>query len=384
VVRAALHMIDQQHWDHVAALVDPVALKVFRDRRLEEARLDEERARESEQENLVSDPDFAFSIQDYFLQADTHQTHRDSGELRHTTGTSLAELEHMTAAQLLGVALRARDPRGALPDESSNADATPAVKLHPRRVIGEVISGDAAYVLYTSQWSEPRGVTNVIVLRRARGGWAMLPHGELFGHDAAAAAQAVAGSALPVLQPLPVRQAAWTSRSFRHQVTVDLFPSVLERFRGTPARLSELTAAAPAEWRTAQPEGKWSVQEHVGHLLDLELLGEQRLNDFRERAATLAAADMTNRKTAEARHNDVDLADLLQRFRAAREHLVARIASLTPDILIHSARHPRLDRYMNVTDWIFFMCEHDDHHLARIREQLTDLSIAGRSGRPLT
>lgn len=378
-MRAALHLIEHRRWNDVAALVDPVALRVYRERRLEEARLDAVRAQQASRFDQRSDADFSFAIQDYFGQSLFHEEQRESGELRHTGGSSLEELEQMTAAQLLGAALRSLDPRPELTDITPFGH-TQEPQPQPRRVLGEVISGNAAYVLYTSQWAQAQGIANLAVLRRTRGGWALLPHGELFGQNAATAAPELSERDVPRLTPLPVRMADWTSRSFPHQLTADLFPAVLERLRGTPARLSELTTAAPTSWRTVKPDGRWSLQEHVGHLLDLETLGEQRLDDFQTHAATLTPADMTNRRTEEARHNDADLGDLLQRFRVAREHLVARLASLTPDILIHYARHPRLERHMNVVEWMFFMCEHDDHHLARIREQLAD--FAAPSGPP--
>jgi hypothetical protein len=369
VVRAALYLIEQRRYDEVATLVDSVALQVYRTRRLEEARLDAQHAREVGHGDLVNDPDFSLAIADYFAQSDYHEKKRESGELRHGGGTSVEQLEKMTAAQLLGAALRSLDPR-----TSDDAGAAPGPGTQPRRVIGEVISGDAAYVLYTSRWSVPHGVANLAVLNRSRAGWALLPHGELFGQNAVSAPEGSAESTPKGLAALPVRQANWIGRSFNHLLSVDLFPAVLERLRGTPARLTELTASTPLSWRTAKPDGKWSIQEHVGHLLDLEALGELRLQDFLAHAASLTPADITNRKTDEARHNDARLADLLHRFRTARERLVAQLAGLTFDILIHSARHPRLERYMNVVDWMFFMCEHDDHHLARIRERLADLA----------
>lgn len=245
-MRTALHLIDQRRWDNVAALVDPVALKVFRERRLEEARLDEERARESANANLRTDPDIFFGIQDYFLHSDDHEAHRAHGELRHTSGTSVEELERMTPAQLLGAALRARDPRGTTTGEPADATAAYATQLHPRRVIGEVIAGKTAYVLYTSQWAEPRGAANLAVLRRYHGGWALLPHGELFGQHTGSVSAGVAEPSPLSLVRLPIRQADWTSRTFRHQVPVDLLPGLLERLRGTPARLSELLAGTPS------------------------------------------------------------------------------------------------------------------------------------------
>jgi hypothetical protein len=96
---------------------------------------------------------------------------------------------------------------------------------------------------------------------------------------------------------------------------VDLIPSVLERFRGTPARIDEIIGITPQRALTAEPDGKWSIQEHLGHLLDLEELGERRHADFEARAQMLTAADMSNRKTEEAKHNEVNISDAEARLR---------------------------------------------------------------------
>ncbi|MEE8148789.1 MAG: DinB family protein, partial [Longimicrobiales bacterium] len=66
--------------------------------------------------------------------------------------------------------------------------------------------------------------------------------------------------------------------------------------------------------------------------------------------------------------NDKVTQALLADFRAARERLVARLESLPADELGATALHPRLRQQMSVADLFYFVAEHDDHHLARIRE----------------
>jgi hypothetical protein len=173
---------------------------------------------------------------------------------------------------------------------------------------------------------------------------------------------------------LAVRQADWTSRTFDHHLAPALFPSVLERFRGTPVRAAELVRGVPSAVLRAKPLGKWSAQEHLGHLLDLEELGERRLREFMQRKPQLVAADMTNQKTVQANHNQRDSAQLLQDFSRARAALVAQMEQLPLDVIAHEAVHPRLGRPMNVVEWLFFMCEHDDHHLTRARELVRELT----------
>jgi uncharacterized damage-inducible protein DinB len=160
----------------------------------------------------------------------------------------------------------------------------------------------------------------------------------------------------------------WVEREFDFRLPVGVFPCVLERLRGTPARVEELVRELPPELLTERRGGKWSAQEHVGHLYDLDELHEGRLEDYARGLEVLRAADMTNRKTEEAGHNSARLEDLLARFRAARDSFVRRLESMTEEEVGRSALHPRLNKQMRVIDLALFVAEHDDHHLASIRE----------------
>lgn len=160
----------------------------------------------------------------------------------------------------------------------------------------------------------------------------------------------------------------WVERQFDFSLPVGVFPSVLERLRGTPARVEELVRSLPPELLTERRDEKWSAQEHVGHLYDLDELHEGRLEDYARGLEVLRAADMTNRKTEEAAHNDARLEELLALFRAARESFVRRLEAMTEEEAGRSALHPRLGKQMRVIDLALFVAEHDDHHLASVRE----------------
>jgi uncharacterized damage-inducible protein DinB len=160
----------------------------------------------------------------------------------------------------------------------------------------------------------------------------------------------------------------WFERQFAPGLPTDAFPDILERLRGTPARVEERVRGVPAALLTRRTGDAWSLQENAGHLLDLEPLWAGRLDDLRNGAPTLRAADLTNRATEDARHNAGSLAGIVAAFRAARAGLVQRLEDLGPDALRRTARHPRLAQAMSVVDLMFFVAEHDDHHLARMTE----------------
>lgn len=160
----------------------------------------------------------------------------------------------------------------------------------------------------------------------------------------------------------------WTDRRFSFDFPAGIYPEMIERIRGTPARLEDLFAGLPSETLTAQVDGRWSMQENAGHLLDLESLVSQRIDEYLAGNSALHAADMSNRKTYDAHHNEVAADSILSAFRTARHEIVNRLETLDAEIFGRSALHPRLNVPMRLVDMLFFQAEHDDYHLARISE----------------
>ena len=110
----------------------------------------------------------------------------------------------------------------------------------------------------------------------------------------------------------------WFERKFEFTFPVEQYPNLCVRLRGTPARLEEIMRGAAPDLLVVRREGNWSAQEHAGHLLDLESLWMARLDDFLADGNTLTVADLSNRRTHEANHNNRDLEDILAAFRLAR------------------------------------------------------------------
>jgi uncharacterized damage-inducible protein DinB len=160
--------------------------------------------------------------------------------------------------------------------------------------------------------------------------------------------------------------ARWFERRFDFSFPVELLPNICVRLRGTPARLEELVLPAGREALIRKDGEKWSAQETAGHLLDLEPLWLARVEDFIAGTTDLTAADLGNRKTHEARHNDRAMADIVGNFRAERSKLLQRVSELGPAMFSRTALHPRLKTPMRLVDHLFFVAEHDDHHLAQI------------------
>jgi len=165
----------------------------------------------------------------------------------------------------------------------------------------------------------------------------------------------------------------WFERKFEFSFPANLYANLRVRLRGTPARLEEVVGGCPRERLVRRPEpDKWSAQEHAGHLLDLEPLWTNRVDDYLAGGAELSVADLSNRKTREANHNARRLADILAGFRQARLLLVDRAEEFQNEVFTRSMLHPRLKKPMRLVDHLYFIAEHDDHHLAKIWELINE------------
>jgi uncharacterized damage-inducible protein DinB len=162
--------------------------------------------------------------------------------------------------------------------------------------------------------------------------------------------------------------AIWFERKFEFSFPVELYPNLCARLRGTPARLEETLRDHSPRVLTGKVQEKWSAQEHAGHLLELEPLWLARVGDYVESSSQLTATDLANRKTDQANYNARPLEQILTAFRAARETLMTRVVGLEPSLFARAIPHPRLQTPMRLVDHLYFVAEHDDHHLARIWE----------------
>ena len=166
-----------------------------------------------------------------------------------------------------------------------------------------------------------------------------------------------------------IRQIPWFERQFHFDFPVTLFPVIFSRLEGTLFRLHHILQTADEESSSYHAEG-WSVKQHLGHLYDLEDLWWLRLADFMQNKAVLTAADLTNRKTEEAGHNENTIENLLNAFARERQRLLETAFELDAVDLTRTSMHPRLNQPMRLIDALYFVAEHDDHHIAKISELL--------------
>jgi len=167
-----------------------------------------------------------------------------------------------------------------------------------------------------------------------------------------------------------MQKTEWFNRKFPVIDDNGTLPSIIERLSGTPARIEEIISNADPAILTWRPDGKWTIKEEIGHLSDLEPLWLGRLDDLVNGLTELRVTDLTNQKTHNANHDATAINVLLQRFREQRQLFVKKLLGLNDEQLLNSSLHPRLKTPMRTIDLAYFVAEHDDHHLASIRQIL--------------
>lgn len=166
----------------------------------------------------------------------------------------------------------------------------------------------------------------------------------------------------------------WFDKKFQFDLPQDKYKSILERLMKNPGIISSLVSALPKETLTKRIDNKWSIQENVGHLIDLEELHTGRIDDFISREKILRPADLNNKKTDQANHNEKNISDLLKELKLVREKFINRMGNLNEEVLKTISIHPRLKQPMRPIDMAQFVLEHDEHHIQTIKELLRQLS----------
>jgi len=163
-----------------------------------------------------------------------------------------------------------------------------------------------------------------------------------------------------------MRRTNWFDRTFPIIEDNGLLPGIIERLAGTAARLKEKVENLPEDFSAESSGNQWSIKKEVGHLTDLEPLWYERLGQILDDNPDMKVADLTNRKTHEAPHNDQTFETLIAEFKAERKKLIDKLRLLREEDLTKTSKHPRLGTPMKVIDLAWFVAEHDDHHMAQM------------------
>jgi uncharacterized damage-inducible protein DinB len=165
----------------------------------------------------------------------------------------------------------------------------------------------------------------------------------------------------------------WFDRKFDFNFGVDAYSSIYQRLKKAPDILQQLVLHLSEAMLVQQPQCKWSIKEHAGHLSVLEPVWRVRWHDILEKKPMLTAADLNNAATTEAGFNRYSISSLVERFLDERSQSLALLDGV--DVLDESltSMHPRLQQPMRVIDLASFVADHDEHHLGVIREMIRAL-----------
>ena len=166
----------------------------------------------------------------------------------------------------------------------------------------------------------------------------------------------------------------WTDRVFSFDFPPEKMPDLLERLRGAPVRISAMTENLPASVLTGSDGKGWTIQQNIGHLTDTEYLPLSRINQISAGEEMLVAADMSNAATHQSNHNSKAIQEIVGEFEKERNRLVDSLERVDKRDWGKSAIHPRLNQPMRIVDIAYFTSEHDDYHIARIREIIQALA----------
>ena len=158
----------------------------------------------------------------------------------------------------------------------------------------------------------------------------------------------------------------WFDRKFNFKHLSTTPEGLMERLRFSPLRIEEKIKHLTTPQLIKSVDGKWSIQENIGHLNDLEPLWYGRVLDIVNGEKTMRPADLTNKKSHEAEHNKIPVEKIIAEFKANRKKLVSLCEEHFNSITSSSSLHPRLKKPMRIIDLLFFTAEHDDHHIATI------------------
>ena len=162
--------------------------------------------------------------------------------------------------------------------------------------------------------------------------------------------------------------AKWFDRQFAFDFGPEKYAGIYERLKEAPNALGRALTGLSEDVLIYKPDGGWSIKEHLGHLSVLEPIWRIRFYDIQARKPVLTPADLNNTATTEAGFNGWSVTNLLDKFAAERAATIAALDTMDATDESRTSLHPRMQQPMRLIDLAYFVAEHDDHHLGRIRE----------------
>jgi N-acetylglutamate synthase-like GNAT family acetyltransferase/uncharacterized damage-inducible protein DinB len=158
----------------------------------------------------------------------------------------------------------------------------------------------------------------------------------------------------------------WFERQFGFDFGMEMFPELLERLESNIIKIREAIQDTAEVLLNYKPAGKWSIKEHIGHLWILEPLWLKRFEEIKSKTIEMSPADLNNTATDIALFNQCNIEKILSDFQQERALTIQQLKQYKGEDFKQSLHHPRLNQPMRIIDLMYFVAEHDEHHLNHI------------------
>lgn len=166
-----------------------------------------------------------------------------------------------------------------------------------------------------------------------------------------------------------MKRLEWFERKFTFGLPAGMLPFYIERLLGTIARIESKVRGVSDETLSQKLDNKWSVKQNIGHLAEVDEIAIKRIGEMIQGVSPMSPAVFEPRGD----YNQQTVEEVIDIFRRARQANVKRYGELSAYELERSSLHPRLKVNMTPVDLAWFDAEHDDHHLVRINEIISQL-----------
>ena|SRR5579871_1402929 len=155
----------------------------------------------------------------------------------------------------------------------------------------------------------------------------------------------------------------WFERNLKFGHPPEMLPFFLERLNGTVVRIREKVKGIDEKILSTKYNSKWSIKENIGHLAEVDEIGNRRLDEMVSGVAVMSPAVFEPKD-----YGVWQIEKVLSFFNQTRQSNIQKYKSLAIEHLLKSSVHPRLKVSMTPVDLAWFDAEHDDHHLVKINE----------------
>lgn len=159
----------------------------------------------------------------------------------------------------------------------------------------------------------------------------------------------------------------WFERSFTFGLPPAMLPFYLERLEGAIYRIEAKVKGVSDNVLSEKYNGKWSIKQNIGHLAEVDLVSNKRVDEMKSGVATLSPAVFEPKD-----YNPWPIEKVVAFFREARLSNLDKYKNISESDILRASIHPRLKVRMTPIDLAFFDAEHDDHHILKISDIIAE------------